>query len=86
MGEGSGIGGSSFKQRSHPSLLSHPTLLAGRESEETFPTVANAFVGYCSLAALMSRQLQLTRSQDWELATAAAKFGPGLGVTSSDSV
>lgn len=86
MGGGKETGGRSCKQHSHPSLLPHPTLLAGREAEETFPAVANAFTGYCSLAAVMYRQLQPIGSQRWEPATAAVKFGPDLRVTSSDSV
>lgn len=83
---GKGTTGRSSKQHSHPSLLPHPSLLAGREAEETVPAVSNAFTGYCSLAAVMYRQLQPTGSQHWEPASAAAKFGPDLRVTSSDSV
>lgn len=51
VGGGKGTGGRSCKQHSHSSLLPHPTLLAGREAEEKFPAVANAFTGYCSLDA-----------------------------------
>lgn len=85
-GGGKGTGGRSYRQHSHLSTLPHPTLLAGKEAEETFPAVANAFTGYCSLAAVIYRQLQPTGSQLWEPATAAAGFGPDLRVSSSDSV
>lgn len=85
VGKGKGTGRRSCKQHSHPSLLPYPTLLAGKEVEKTFPAVANVFTGYCSLAAGVYRQLHPTGSQHWEPATAAAKFGPDLRVSSLDS-
>lgn len=64
----------------------HIQLLWQDEEEKAFPAVAIAFMGYCSLAAVMYRQLQPTGSQHWEPATAAAHFGPNLRLTSSNSV
>lgn len=64
----------------------HIQLFWQDEAEKAFPAVTIAFMGYCSLAAVMYRQLQPTGLQHWKPATAAANFGPNLRVTSSDSV
>lgn len=68
------------------SACCHIQLLWQDGAEKAFPAVAIAFTGYCSLAAVMYRQLQPTGLQHWEPAAAAANFGPSLRVTSSDSV